>query len=277
MSQLYESMNDVFTSLPVKIYRHHIHEKYFTVPLHWHRSIEVTVTFSGSILFNVSSNNFDSKESDWIIVNSGELHSCRYINETDDFVGVSIIISVPFLEKWIGKHLFYNALPDPAVSEQIRTIAHNVYDMDTSKENTPLLLMSEVYHLLYVLSEYCAKSDVPENTSQSKSDLLKTSEEFTEYIETHYREAISLNTIAEHFKYSASYFSRLFKELYGVNFHSYLNFVRCNHAAQQLSSGRINLTKCAYENGFPNTKSFITTFKTIYGCTPKAYWNEMNP
>ncbi len=285
MAHLYESMNDVFSTLPVKIYRHHFQNCRFTVPLHWHRSIEVTVNLSGSICFNVSSNNFDIRESDWIIVNSGELHSCRYINDSEksdsaNFTGISIILSVPFVEKWIGKHTFFNTVPDEEVTHKIKALAHELYDLDFSNEtgnsSTALLLMSKVYELMYLLATSCVRSDdVALSDAAGTSDSLKISEEFTNYIEQHYQEAISLQSIADHFKYSTSYFSRLFKDLYGVNFHAYLNFVRCSHAAEQLASGKVNMTDCAFENGFPNTKSFISTFKTIYGCTPKTYVAEL--
>ena len=72
-----------------------------------------------------------------------------------------------------------------------------------------------------------------------------------DYIENHYQEDISLTDVAEHFQYTSSYFSRHFKETLGVNFLSYLSIVRVGHAAEQLSNGQENLTKCAFDNGFP--------------------------
>ena len=99
MPQLYETYNDVFSKLPVKIYKHNLTGAYLNVPLHWHRSLEITVTLTGCIRFNTGTNNFDFGESDWIFVNSGEPHSCRYINPTDHFSGISIKNSRPNNEK----------------------------------------------------------------------------------------------------------------------------------------------------------------------------------
>lgn len=269
MAQLYESFNDLFSLLPVKIYRHNLKGNNIYSPLHWHRSLEITVTLTGSIRFNTGSNNFDFGESDWILVNSCELHSCRYINSTDVFLGISIIISLPLIEKWLGKNLFFY---NPEISElttRIKVIATELYYLDEKSPNYSLILMSRVYEILYLLAQNCINSDRKYSICHDKELTVATN--FIDYIEQHYRENLTLNSVAEHFKYSSSYFSRLFKEALGVNFHSYLNFVRVYHAADQLASGHQNLSACAFDNGFPNTKSFINTFKKLYGCTPSSY------
>lgn len=262
MSQLYETHNDVFSLLPVKIYTHDLAGACLNVPLHWHRSLEITVTLTGRIRFNTGTNNFDFGESDWIFINSGEPHSCRYINPTDHFSGVSIIISLPFIEKWLGKNLFFYNPEIPEVTSHIKAIAAELFSLDTDSSDNDLLLMSLLYKIMHLVSQNCIKSDTEYHISSEKE--MHTAIQFTNYIEQHYQEDVTLNSVAEHFKYSSSYFSRLFKQSLGVNFHAYLNFVRVSHAAQQLSSGPVNL---------PNTKSFITTFKKLYGCTPSNFIN----
>ena len=268
MPQFYESHNDVFSLLPFKFYKHDLSGNQIQSPLHWHRSVEITVTLSGCIRYNTGSNNFDFGESDWIIINSGELHSCRYINPTDHFCGISIIISLPFLENWIGKDLFFYNPQNEQLTSQIKAIAQELFFFDTDAPNGDLVLMSKLYEVLYLIAQNCVKPDVqyaPFNTD------IKLATTLTDYIENHYQENINLHSIAEDFKYSPSHFSRLFKKTFGVNFHAYLNFVRVHHAAEQLASRKMNITECALDNGFPNTKSFINTFKEIFGCTPGNY------
>ena len=51
MSQLYEAHNDIVSLLPVKIYRHNLEGNYIYSPLHFHRSIELTVTLTGKYPF----------------------------------------------------------------------------------------------------------------------------------------------------------------------------------------------------------------------------------
>lgn len=222
MSQLYESHNDLFTLLPVKIYKHNLKGNFIYSPLHWHRSIEITITLTGHIQFNTGTNNFYCSESDWLIFNSCELHSCRCINPSDVFLGISIVISLPFIEKWLGQKLFFYNPELPHVSMRLKTIATQLFYMDETSNNYPLILMSKVYEVLHLIAENCIKQDCTYSVFAERD--LTIAAEFTDYIEQHYQENLTLNDAAEYFKYSPSYFSRLFKETLGVNFLSYLNF-----------------------------------------------------
>lgn len=273
MSQLYEAFNDLYALLPVKIYKHNLKGELIYSPLHWHRSVEITITLTGNIRFNTGTNNFDCSESDWLIFNSCELHSCRCIKPSDVFLGISIVISLPLIEKWLGKDLFFFNPEVPRVSKQLKSIATELYYLDEQSPNYGLLLMSKVYEVLYLIAEDCIRTDKKYAISNNNGHIAA---EFTDYIEQHYQDNLMLSEVAAHFKYSPSYFSRLIKETLGVNFLSYLNFVRVSHAAQQLGHGHTNLAACAFDNGFPNTKSFINTFKKLYGCTPSHFLSSID-
>lgn len=269
MSSLYESFNDSFQQLPIKLYRHNLFGKLIWAPLHWHRSIEVLVAFQGRLALNIGSENFDFTEDDWMIINSSELHSSRYINPDDHFKGISILISLPFIDSWLGTNLcFYNPRV-PEITCKIKEIAENLYNADENEPYHNLFLLSQTCDLLHLIGNHCVKKGITYNAPFSKESAKAA--ELLDYIECNYRESLSLDDVAAHFKYSPSYFSRFFKDLIGVNYHAYLNFVRVNHAAEQLLSGHSTLTECALNNGFPNTKSFINMFKRQYGCTPGKF------
>ena len=152
MSQLYEAHNDIVSLLPVKIYRHNLEGNYIYSPLHFHRSIELTVTLTGNIRFNSGSNNFDFKESDWLLINSCELHSCRYIAPSDSFTGISILFSLPFIEKWLGKDLFFYNPGDTALTEKIKNLSLDIFNMDPLSDTYNFLLMSKIYEILALLA-----------------------------------------------------------------------------------------------------------------------------
>lgn len=269
MSTLYESYNDTFDKIPVKIYKHDLSGKYIWAPLHWHRSIELLVSFEGHNCISIGRNDFVFTADDWTIINSSELHSSRYLSTTDTFKGISIIISLPYVETWIGKNIFFHNPSDPSVTKKIQAAALAVYNLDETESLYPLKLMRHILELMLILGEYCVKKDVvykiPFNEAQSKGTA------FLNYIEENYSRELSLNDIAEHFQYTPSYFSRFFKETVGVNYYAYLNYVRVHHAAQMLLTTDVTLTDCALSTGFPNVKSFISMFKRIHGCTPKAF------
>lgn len=272
MASLYESINDTFHQIPIKLYRHDLSGKFIWAPLHWHRSIEILIAFEGRLIVNVGSDNFYFAEDDWLIVNSSELHSSRYVNLSDHFRGISILISLPFIESWIGKDLFFYNPHLPKVTQQVKEISEAIYRSNESNPQYSLYIMSRVYELLIIVAKDCINRDTI-YTKPFNKELAKATE-FLDYIELNFHDNLSLNDISEHFKYSPGYFSRFFKEAVGVNYNSYLNFVRVSHATQQLLETPTTLTECALKNGFPNIKSFITTFKKLYGCTPKKFLNR---
>lgn len=269
MATLYESFNDTFNHLQIKLYRHDLHGKFIWAPLHWHRSIELLITFEGHMIVNVGSDNFEFSDDDWLIINSSELHSSRYNNLSDYYRGISILISFSFIETWIGKNLFFFNPHDPEVTQKVKVLAEDIYKSNETDPQYSLYIMSKVYELLLTISKTCIKKDIVYTIPFSKEQAKAI--DFLDYIELNFHDNLSLNNIAGHFKYSPSYFSRFFKELVGVNYNDYLNFVRVHHATQQLLETHATLTDCALKNGFPNVKSFITTFKKLYGCTPKKY------
>ncbi len=269
MSTLYESMNDHFNHFPIKLYRHNLEGKYIWTPLHWHRSIELLVTFEGRQIVNVGSDNFDFKDDDWMIINSSELHSTRYNNISDYFRGVSILIALPFIETWIGKNIFFYNPHKPEITLRVKEIAEDIFNADETQSQHSLLIMSKIYELLAIIVKHCIKEETVYHIPFSK-DQAKAAE-FLEYIEQNYREPLSLKKTADYFQYNQSYFSRIFKEMIGVNYYDYVSFVRTHHAAMHLIETHATLTECALSNGFPNIKSFITMFKKQYGCTPGKF------
>ena len=269
MSTLYESYNDTFDKLPVKIYRHNLKGKYIWAPLHWHRSIEILVTFEGHNCVNIGSNDFVFSEDDWTVINSSELHSSRYLHVNDVLKGISVILSLSAIESWIGKDLFFHNPHITAVTNQVKELSLAIYNLDEGDSLYSLKLMNYTFQLMYLIADKCVKEHTiytpPFHKAQAKAAA------FLNYIEENYASELSLDAIASYFQYSPSYFSRFFKETVGVNYYAYLNYVRVNHATQMLIENNGTLTDCALSNGFPNVKSFISMFKRVHGCTPKSF------
>lgn len=95
------------------------------------------------------------------------------------------------------------------------------------------------------------------------------------YITEHYREDISLSTVAEIVNLSPVYLSRLFKKEEGINFLDYLNQYRIDIAKRMLKEEiKYSVMDIAEESGFSNTKYFSRIFKKCVGITPSEYRNR---
>jgi AraC family transcriptional regulator len=91
------------------------------------------------------------------------------------------------------------------------------------------------------------------------------------YIEEHFAEHISLDTLARAVRLSAYHFCRAFKRTFGVPPHRYHNSRRIEHAKMLLAEPTCSVTGIALKIGFSETSSFTAAFRKATGTTPTAY------
>lgn len=91
------------------------------------------------------------------------------------------------------------------------------------------------------------------------------------FIETHYKEPLSLQSISERFYIHPNYFSKRFKEKFGLSFIDYLTSIRMRHASQLLRSTDLKIHQIADHVGFEDTAYFGSVFRKAFHMTPKQY------
>lgn len=103
--------------------------------------------------------------------------------------------------------------------------------------------------------------------SSEKKDIILAKE----YIESHYRENLTLEVLAGVVHMNPYYFSSFFKKNSGENFKDYLNKVRLKHAVDLLISTDKRTAEIAEETGFRDGRGFSELFSRAYGETPSSY------
>lgn len=94
-----------------------------------------------------------------------------------------------------------------------------------------------------------------------------------EYMDTHYREELSLASCAGLLSMSESNVARFFKKYLDTSFTAYLNEVRMRYAREFLKEGR-SIKEAADLAGYNNLNYFYRVFRQKYGMTPKEYAAE---
>ena len=92
-----------------------------------------------------------------------------------------------------------------------------------------------------------------------------------EYINTHFRENLTLDDVAEFAGFSRYYFSRSFRKQTGYTFKDYLIQKRLQVAMDLLIRSNIPMQEVAVESGFGSVATFNRAFKEKKGCTPTQY------
>lgn len=105
--------------------------------------------------------------------------------------------------------------------------------------------------------------------SFSRSQIVENS---LAYINEHFSEPLSLETIAQNANLSPYYFTRIFTAETGFTPHQYLIATRISYAKFLLQdTGDLPVKEIAFATGFNSESSFCTTFKKWEGNTPSEY------
>ncbi|WP_245807643.1 helix-turn-helix domain-containing protein [Halobacillus massiliensis] len=92
-----------------------------------------------------------------------------------------------------------------------------------------------------------------------------------QYIHDHYKEPISLETLAGIENYHPVYFSKWFKEKTGKSPKVYINEMRLKEARKLLVNTSWTISYISQEIGFENSSSFTRWFSKWEGTTPQKY------
>lgn len=87
---------------------------------------------------------------------------------------------------------------------------------------------------------------------------------------------ISLKTLSEHFNYSESYISHLFKKNSGMTINQYVNSLRIAEAKGMLAATRMSVQEIAMTVGFSDSNYFTNVFRALVGVSPRE-WRKSNP
>ena len=103
--------------------------------------------------------------------------------------------------------------------------------------------------------------------NQNKAALEKT----IGYIQTHYAESLTLETVCRYSGLSKTYFCGLFKLMTKKTFVEYLLDIRTQHAMALLENTEYSITEISNMTGFNDSTYFSRTFRRLVGMSPRSY------
>ena len=135
-------------------------------------------------------------------------------------------------------------------------------------ERDALITKGNLYIILGLIAENVSFED---GATYSGSNLIS---KILLYIHEHYREDISLTSIAGHFGYNPSYVSGLFKSSINLGILRYINFLRLKNVVTLLKEQKYSTEFCVLESGFHSVRTFYRAFREEFGCSPKEYMKK---
>ena len=113
-----------------------------------------------------------------------------------------------------------------------------------------------------------------ERFPSAKTTLQDTMNRIISYIQEHYMEPLTVDSISERFYISKYHLMREFKRYTGSTIHTFLLNERIARAQAMISHG-MNAGEASNTVGFSDYSLFYRAFVKITGMTPKEYGNRM--
>lgn len=243
---------------------------------HWHKEIEMIYIRSGSAQFSVTDHIFTAHAGDLVICDSGEIHysdsfSCE--NVLDFLIFDPNIIrdfyeSANFVHPLVSKKELAHHQLTALLEEIFLQVEH---ELSTKEAHYQEIIRARLKELWFRLKRILPTRELKTQANTKRTAMLLDLQKLLSYMEKHCDEDITLPYAAQKMSFSESHFSKFFKKMTGLNFVTYMNVVRIEHAAKELATTPNKITDIALNAGFHNIRNFNRVFREITGITPSEF------
>ena len=251
---------------------------------HTHDFIEIVYILSGKGVQTVDGKTYDVRRGDMLFINYGSVHGFE-LEENSSYINIC------FSPETVGKDIITS---DNAFSVLSLT-AFN--EMRCDEDSGMLTFLGdereEIENILSaMLREYKGKGYAWETVVGNYlnilitymlrktqagalgSELDETWRELAEYIDNHLRTKLTLSDLAGKCFYNPSYFSRVFKEKFGMSLVEYITRKRLAFAVKLLSESELSVDEISETAGFSDRSGFYHAFAKYIGGAPSDYRSE---
>lgn len=186
-----------------------------------------------------------------------------------------ILLAHSSKEKESAKHLHDKALTITAELKK-RIKSNYLLGVGTCQSHA-MGLAKSCYEALYALQSagHDHKEIVfYEDLQKTKADYALSS--IVDFINEHYAEPITLESVAQQYYMNSSYLSRYFKSQTGENFTKYLTRIRMKGAIRLMNTTDLKIHEIALMVGYENMNYFSKLFRHFTGSTPSEFMRNLS-
>jgi AraC-like DNA-binding protein len=161
----------------------------------------------------------------------------------------------------------FRAYPDEATRARIDTLTD--WLLDAVAESSGVATTERLVELLLLAIAQAAEHEtVEDGDERAPVERLRPA---LERLRASPGEPIALESAAAACNLSPTYFSRRFRQVFGMPFTDYARIYRLHLAARRLVDGGAAISEIAYGVGFSSPAHFTARFRQRFGMTPREY------
>lgn len=218
---------------------------------HFHERFELLYILEGECDAVINGRIYNVKENDIVLINKFESHYYRQLSKKiEAYVLVADDYYLSGFYTEYGGKVFSHILHNDRNNKEIRILLEKWFENGTQS----IIYNLGCFNLLLSKIIQCGMLS-------NKPDIAFNYINAITYINEHYMENITMQSVAKKMGYSEVYFSNRFNKLMGMNFRAYLNLLRVKKAKEMLSDGNKTIEEVALKVGFNNMATYYRALK----------------
>lgn len=254
---------------------------------HYHDYYQVCFVISGELLHGQEDEEVLLMPGDAFVIPPGFSHSLQFTGKTAEIYSLSFTPDVfdAGFRRSNAWHFLSQLKPDPSAPVRLRVVLEQDCCKSTlslmecllrQQQTDSLSSLSAAPGIISAIVCLLAQSyyQQPQNAHQLSQlmDYKNTLLQCTQYIDTHFKETISLSDLAKQFGLSRATFCAVFPQFTGLSPHKYIAQKRVQEAQMLIRSHPARpLNQIAAEVGYDDPSTFYRNFLRFAGISPAKY------
>lgn len=259
MISVYEKEREQF-NIVHKVSRHH--------PPHLHDNLEFVYVTAGTLELGIGQEFFHMEKGDFAVVFPDMIHHYQVFG-SEESKAFYIFSPVSYASRFIRSLQKY-CPENPVIKKQnvhadILTAIRCLY-----RESIRNPIVDQCY-IQIIMARSMPMFRLTEKESFGSSDIIYQT---VSYVASHFKEEISLETMAKELGVSKYVLSRVFSATFHKNYNQYLNEQRLNYVISLLECSEQPITEICLDAGFQSQRTFNRVFQEMYKMSPREYRNS---
>lgn len=249
---------------------------------HYHEFDKLLVFLSGNASYHIEGKTYRLSPYDIVCIPHGDIH-CPEIDFSSPYERYILYLSPDFYRKFgedatlittpltggkaNGHYVYHTSL---AARMQLEAVLRELRETTEQESGKAASRLNKLYAETLVLHLLLGCTKQLENgglITERKASYNKKMLEVIRYINEHYMDDLSVETLARRFFFSRYHLMRQFKEATGYTLHNYINNKRLLAARDAIKTG-IPATTAAICCGFHDYSTFSRAYKKLFGTAP---------
>lgn len=244
-----------------------------------HIEPEIIYLLSGKASITVGNKKYNLIPDSFVIIDSAIVHSIESRDKDSKCLAIKIgegLIGKGYAklcETEVDKKFWSGSKKDDRCSplfdtlKKIATIIESTTITDSSVREHNLKSCMYSFRNQFLSTE---RSDASVNKLRQRKDFIAMQEVYA-FAKDNFNNQISVDEMAEKAGYEKTRFCQLYKKIFGISFHQFLNEKRIEYAKKLIVKKNSDIDEICILCGFSEVKTFTRVFKEQTGLTPKKY------